>query len=173
MPPTDSADDLDFCVPEIRSFFLWQIRIDPKKSSRSNSSVFCSRRQAGHGSSCDTARQKIGKGKKIADELLRASTSVGANYEEAQGAESKADFNHKLQIALKEMRESRYWLCLISEATLLRQSASTTAPLDRISFAFALPFAICLLLFAFCLVFPRFQIAQLCRLALMGSQRLH
>jgi four helix bundle protein len=59
-------------------------------------------------------------GKKIADELLRASTSVGANYEEAQGAESKADFNHKLQIALKEMRESRYWLCLISEATLLK-----------------------------------------------------
>jgi four helix bundle protein len=53
-------------------------------------------------------------GRRIGDQLLRSGTSVGANYEEAQGAESKADFNHKLQIALKELRESRYWLRLLA-----------------------------------------------------------
>ena len=51
-------------------------------------------------------------GRRIGDQLLRSGTSVGANYEEAQGAESKADFTHKLQIALKELRESRYAFAL-------------------------------------------------------------
>lgn len=57
-------------------------------------------------------------GKKIADQLVRCGTSVGANYEEAHGAQSRADFAHKMQIALKEARESRYWLCVILEADL-------------------------------------------------------
>ena len=47
---------------------------------------------------------------KLKDQLVSSSTSVGANYQEAQGAESKADFTHKLQVSLKEMRESYYWL---------------------------------------------------------------
>lgn len=42
--------------------------------------------------------------------------SVGANYEEAQGAESRTDFAHKLQLSLKELRESHYWLRLLAEA---------------------------------------------------------
>jgi four helix bundle protein len=42
--------------------------------------------------------------------------AVGANYEEAQGAESRMDFAHKLQLALKELRESNYWLRLLAEA---------------------------------------------------------
>ena len=45
-------------------------------------------------------------GRRIGDQLLRSGMSVGAHYEEAQGAESKEDFVHKLQIALKE-RESQ------------------------------------------------------------------
>jgi four helix bundle protein len=49
---------------------------------------------------------------RIGDQLLRSGMAVGANYEEAQGAESRPDFNHKLQIALKELRESNYWLRL-------------------------------------------------------------
>ena len=49
-------------------------------------------------------------GKHIALQLIRSSTSSGANYEEACGAESRADFIHKLQIVLKELRESVYWL---------------------------------------------------------------
>jgi len=61
-------------------------------------------------------------GKRIGDQLLRSGTSVGANYEEAQGAESKGDFAHKLQIALKEVRESNYWLRLLAKAgTLLSE----------------------------------------------------
>jgi len=52
-------------------------------------------------------------GRRIADQLLRSAMSAGANYEEAQGAESKYDFTHKLQIALKELRESGYWLELL------------------------------------------------------------
>lgn len=52
-------------------------------------------------------------GRRVADQQLRSVTSVGANYEEAQGAESKDDFVHKLQIVLKELRESNYWLRLL------------------------------------------------------------
>ena len=57
-------------------------------------------------------------GKKIADQLIRSAMSVGANYEEALGADSRADFAYKLQIALKEIRETRYWLCVILAAEL-------------------------------------------------------
>jgi four helix bundle protein len=59
-------------------------------------------------------------GRRIGDQLLRSGTSVGANYEEAQAAESPADFVHKLQLSLKELRESNYWLLLLSKAKTLR-----------------------------------------------------
>src|SRR5208283_203496 len=55
-------------------------------------------------------------GRRVADQLLRSGTSVGANYEEARAAESKDDFVHKLQIALKELRESNYCLRLLLKA---------------------------------------------------------
>ncbi|MFH1196208.1 MAG: four helix bundle protein [bacterium] len=42
-------------------------------------------------------------------QLAKSSTSSGSNYEEAQGAESAKDFNHKIGIVLKEIRESNYW----------------------------------------------------------------
>ena len=58
-------------------------------------------------------------GKRIGEQLLRSAISVGANYEEAQAGESRADFAHKLQISLKELRESNYWLRLILRAALL------------------------------------------------------
>lgn len=48
----------------------------------------------------------------IALQLVRSSTSSGANYQEACAAESKADFIHKMQLVLKELRESLYWLRL-------------------------------------------------------------
>ncbi len=57
-------------------------------------------------------------GRRIGDQLLRSGTSVGANYEEA--AESSADFVHKLQLSLKEVRESNYWLLLLAKAKTLR-----------------------------------------------------
>lgn len=58
-------------------------------------------------------------GRRTGDQLLRSRTSAGANYEEAQGAESKEDFIHKIQIALKELWESNCWLRLIAKAGIL------------------------------------------------------
>jgi len=51
----------------------------------------------------------------ISYQLIKSATSSGANYEEAQGAASKPDFFNKINIALKEMRESNYWLRIIRE----------------------------------------------------------
>ncbi|CAN5221023.1 four helix bundle protein [soil metagenome] len=48
----------------------------------------------------------------ISNQLLRSATSIGANAMEAQNAESKADFIHKLKIAAKEADETQYWLML-------------------------------------------------------------
>jgi len=48
-------------------------------------------------------------------QLLRAATSVGANYREANRAESRADFIHKIALVEKEASESRYWLELLDE----------------------------------------------------------
>jgi len=49
----------------------------------------------------------------LTDQLIRSSTSVGANMREARNAESKADFIHKLSICQKECDESIYWLELL------------------------------------------------------------
>ena len=46
-------------------------------------------------------------------QLIKSATSAGANYEEAQSASSKADFRNKVNISLKEMSESKYWLKII------------------------------------------------------------
>ena len=48
----------------------------------------------------------------IARQLLRAGTSIGANIREAQNAESKTDFIHKMKIATKEADETEYWLLI-------------------------------------------------------------
>ncbi len=48
----------------------------------------------------------------MANQLFRSGTSIGANVREAQNAESKADFIHKIKIAAKEAEESEYWLLL-------------------------------------------------------------
>ena len=52
----------------------------------------------------------------ISRQLLKSATSIGANIEEAQGAISKAEFIAKIQIALKEAKETKYWVRLISDA---------------------------------------------------------
>ncbi len=58
-------------------------------------------------------------GRHIGNQLMRSTTSSGANYEEACGAESKADFIHKMQIVLKELRESLFWLKLLKRVNLI------------------------------------------------------
>lgn len=60
-------------------------------------------------------------GRHIYGQLFRAGSSSGANYEESVAAESKADFIHKTQVVLKELRESQYWLRLIKKAYLLSE----------------------------------------------------
>lgn len=48
----------------------------------------------------------------LANQLFRSGTSIGANVYEAQSCESRADFIHKLKIAMKEAEETKYWLIL-------------------------------------------------------------
>ena len=62
--------------------------------------------------------EKTKTGSIIANQLLRSGTSVGANYEEARGAQSKQDFIHKLHISLKEIRETIYWLEIINRSEI-------------------------------------------------------
>ncbi len=64
-------------------------------------------------------------GKHIGSQLLRSGTSAGANYEEGRGAESRADFIHKLGVARKEAREASFWLRLIYRASLVKPALIT------------------------------------------------
>ena len=57
----------------------------------------------------------------LSKQLLRCGTSVGAMVREAEQGESKADFIHKLSIALKEINETLYWLELLNETAYLSQ----------------------------------------------------
>ena len=59
-------------------------------------------------------------GKHISSQILRSGTSPAPNYGEAQSAESRADFIHKLKIALKELRETEVWLKIILKAKLIQ-----------------------------------------------------
>lgn len=61
-------------------------------------------------------------------QLSRCSTSIGANYEEAQGAVSKKDFSHKIGISYRESRESIYWLRTLNE---LYQDAKYKADFEK------------------------------------------
>ena len=58
----------------------------------------------------DTIEYKV-----IKYQLIKSATSPGANYEESQGASSRADFHNKIMISLKEMRESNYRLKIIKD----------------------------------------------------------
>ena len=59
-------------------------------------------------------------GKHIAGQLLRSGTAAAPNYAEARGAESTADFIHKIKMALKELNESCVWLKMICQAELMK-----------------------------------------------------
>jgi four helix bundle protein len=52
----------------------------------------------------------------IANQLLKSGTNIGANVHEAQNAESRADFIHKIKIAAKEIEETKYWLVLCEKS---------------------------------------------------------
>ena len=65
----------------------------------------------------------------LGKQYLRAASSIGANIEEAQAGESRSDFIHKLGIAQKEARESRYWRHLLAESGIVAQGK--LQPLSR------------------------------------------
>jgi four helix bundle protein len=60
----------------------------------------------------------------ISKQILRSATSVGANVEEAIAAQSRKDFIHKMSIASKEARETKYWLRLLDKSNLTSISMS-------------------------------------------------
>lgn len=73
--------------------------------------------------------------KPIINQLIRSATSIGANYMEADGAESTKDFIHKMSISKKEAKESKHWLRMLSrinpeileQCKLLRQESHEIA----------------------------------------------
>ena len=56
----------------------------------------------------------------VAGQIIRCGTSPAPNYGEAQSAESRADFIHKMKVCLKELRETRVWLRMIVRAKLIK-----------------------------------------------------
>ena len=68
---------------------------------------------------CQYLDEKPGVGRTLGRQLLRAGTSIGANIEEAQAGQSKLDFISKNAIALKEARETLYWLRLLAAAKII------------------------------------------------------
>ena len=71
---------------------------------------------------CKVMDEKPGVSRTLSRQLIRSGTSIGANVEESQSAQSTADFAHKLEIALKEARETRYWLRLLIAVELFSES---------------------------------------------------
>ena len=61
---------------------------------------------------------KMTAGRHVAGQVLRSGTSPAPNYAEARGAESRADFIHKLRIAVKELNETGIWLLIILKARM-------------------------------------------------------
>ncbi|MBC8382625.1 MAG: four helix bundle protein [Candidatus Cloacimonetes bacterium] len=69
--------------------------------------------------------------KHISSQILRSGTSPAPNYGEAQSAESRADFIHKLKVALKELRETEVWLKIIVKAKLIQPSTKLSPLLQE------------------------------------------
>ncbi|MCX5637978.1 MAG: four helix bundle protein [Planctomycetota bacterium] len=61
-------------------------------------------------------------GNHIANQLVRCGTSPALNYGEAQSAESRQDFIHKIKICLKELRETKIWLKVIQRKNLIKNN---------------------------------------------------
>jgi four helix bundle protein len=70
-------------------------------------------------------------GQHIAGQILRSGTSPAPNYAEAVSSESRSDFIHKVQVALKELRETNVWLNIIQRAKLVKSPARLTLLLDE------------------------------------------
>ena len=70
-------------------------------------------------------------GNHIAGQLIRCGTSPAPNYGEAQSAESRADFIHKMKVCLKELRETRVWLLMIVKANLIKSASKLKSLIEE------------------------------------------
>ncbi len=70
-------------------------------------------------------------GNHISGQLIRCGTSPAPNYGEAQAAESRADFVHKMKISLKELRETKVWLIMIVRANLIKPTSKLESLIDE------------------------------------------
>jgi len=70
-------------------------------------------------------------GNHVCGQLIRCGTSPAPNYGEAQAAESRSDFVHKMKICLKELRETRVWLVMIVRANLVKSASKIDELLDE------------------------------------------
>ena len=71
---------------------------------------------------CTFLDKQAGTPRLIAAQLFRSGTSIGANLEESQSAQSSKDFISKQEISLKEAKETRYWLRLAIKSEILPES---------------------------------------------------
>jgi len=70
-------------------------------------------------------------GNHIAGQIIRSGTSPASNYGEAQGAESRSDFIHKMKVSLKELRETRVWLLMTVRANLIKPTSKLEPLIDE------------------------------------------
>ncbi len=75
---------------------------------------------------CSFLEEKPGVSRTLGQQLLRAGTSIGANTAESKSGQSRKDFLNKLEIALKEARETKYWLRLLVAAEIVTQQRLVT-----------------------------------------------
>ena len=78
---------------------------------------------------CQVLDERPGVSRILANQLLRSGTSIGANVEEGQASQSKADFISKYSIACKEARETHYWLRLLAASEIIPEER--LRPLER------------------------------------------
>lgn len=71
---------------------------------------------------CSFLDEKAGVCRTLSKQLLRSGTSIGANVHESRSAQSDKDFLHKMEIALKEARETEYWLEILIESEVVDKS---------------------------------------------------
>jgi len=74
---------------------------------------------------------KTKTGSHIAGQIIRCATSPASNYGEAQAAESRKDFIHKMKISLKELRETKVWLKMILKANMTKSSEKIDQLIDE------------------------------------------
>ena len=75
---------------------------------------------------CSFLEEKSGVSRTISQQLLKAGTSIGANTAESKSGQSRKDFLNKLEIALKEARETKYWLRLLVAAEIVTRQRLKT-----------------------------------------------